>query len=219
MSFFDKMFTKKPKEDPAKKEEAEKAKNELATSESIDKLRVQQQKNDAQIEELERKIQEDTRAAMAAKNSRQKEKTIRLLAQVKNNKALLIKYSGMSTMLMKQISNLETVKEDGNVGDLLKTTNQLLQKNMEQQEKFMETLQDVAQLNEEFDHNQDPVNDIMTQANARLMEGLDEEFDKLEIIEIPKPTKNVLKTSQRNLKRSNVAQKDNFNALIDDLLT
>ena len=219
MSFFDKMFTKKPKEDPAKKEEAEKAKNELATSESIDKLRVQQQKNDAQIEELERKIQEDTRAAMAAKNSGQKEKTIRLLAQVKNNKALLIKYSGMSTMLMKQISNLETVKEDGNVGDLLKTTNQLLQKNMEQQEKFMETLQDVAQLNEEFDHNQDQVNDIMTQANARLMEGLDEEFDKLEIIEIPKPTKNVLKTSQRNLKRSNVAQKDNFNALIDDLLT
>ena len=219
MSFFDKMFTKKPKEDPAKKEEAEKAKNELATSESIDKLRVQQQKNDAQIEELERKIQEDTRAAMAAKNSGQKEKTIRLLAQVKNNKALLIKYSGMSTMLMKQISNLETVKEDGNVGDLLKTTNQLLQKNMEQQEKFMETLQDVAQLNEEFDHNQDQVNDIMTQANARLMEGHDEEFDKLEIIEIPKPTKNVLKTSQRNLKRSNVAQKDNFNALIDDLLT
>ena len=220
MGFFGKIFSKKAKVDPAQKEREEKEKNEKAGNDAAEKLKAQHKKNEALILALEKKIDEDSKAAKVAKASGQKEKAIRLLAEVKNSKTQLAKASNMSTLLMKQISNLETSGNDTKVGELLKDANAMLQKNMANQEQLMEVIQDTAQLNDEFDNNQDQVKDLVAQSNARLFEGLDQEFEKLGEAELLDAMKSVVVQPKVQTKQSRkvvAKQKDNFDSMIQSL--
>ena len=217
MSFFDNIFGKKPKVDPAKQKELERKRQELEVHSSIDNLRAQHEKTEVMISSLEKKIEADTKAALAAKNAGQKDKALRYLAQVKSHKAQISKYLNLSMLLNKQMTNLQTSSEDAHIGDIISESNKVQQRNNERMDKFMETLQDTAQLNNEFEMNQEQINDIIGQTTAKYTEGLDEEFDKLGDAELMDAMKGVDTTPQPAQK--NVAKKkDNFNTMIDDLL-
>ena len=60
--------------------------------------------------------------AIEYKNKNQKEKAIRLLAEIKTLKTNVIKLSSYNTMFLKQKGNLDTISIDKEAADILKGT-------------------------------------------------------------------------------------------------
>jgi len=59
---------------------------------------------------------------LAAKKANQKEKAMRLLTEIKQQKGAVMKISGYNTVMMKQMANIESVKIDADVADIFDTT-------------------------------------------------------------------------------------------------
>lgn len=223
----EKLFGKsKPKISPEEQKNIESKKHELNTITQIEKLRAQQEKNDAVIAALDKKNEADTKLAIAAKNAGQKDKALRYLAEIKSRKAQIVKYTNISTTLMRMIANLESSKDDSNLGKIMDDANKIVQKNLDSQDKFMDVLQDTAQINNDFDRNQNEVNDLLNQINAQHMDGLEDELkdlDNLAMLDAMKEadTKKVdQKVEQKDTNKAKAPEKkkDQFDDMISGLL-
>ena len=191
MSFFDNLFGKpKPKVTPEQAKNIEQKRNELKIHQTVETMKAKQDHLDLKIKNLEKLNEQDTRLALQAKNAGQKDKALRFLASVKGRKAEIAKISGMSLMLSKQISNLENSKDDSNLAVMMNDANKIVSKNLENQDKFLETIQDTAQINNEYDMHQDQVNDLLKGINERHMEGLEDDLKELEELEMMDAMKN-----------------------------
>lgn len=221
---FKKLFggDNKPKISPEEAKNIERKKNELKVQETIDKLNGQLNQIEAKTAVVDGKIADLTRQALAAKKAGQKDKAMRYLTQIKMHKNDLVKLSGYSTVITKQIASIESAKTDTQVADTMRLANTAIEHFNKEQEGNMEVFQDNAQLNDEFESNQEQINDILKAQTEKITDGLDEEYGKLDELEILDAAKDfdVKKDVKTDPAKNKVTdkKKDNFQSLVDDLL-
>jgi hypothetical protein len=166
---FGRLFGKKKKEiDPEVKKELEKKKREKAEEESKEKLEMTIAKNEKKIADLETKIGEQYKGALAAKKAGQKEKAMRLLTSIKSSKAQITKMTGYNTMLMKRINDMDSMKTDIAMADIFKESNQILENQQQDIEEVMDVMQDAQALSQEINYQQDQINDMINQNTGEI---------------------------------------------------
>lgn len=183
---FSKLFGSKPKVDPGQQRAIERKRAELNVHLSIEQLHKKLEDLEARMIAYDRRIHEQTHLALEAKRAGNKEKALRYLTTIKTLKNDLVKISGYSTLIMKQISSLESTKNDNEIAEIIKSTSKHLEQAQRQQESNMEVFEEAAALNAEFEASQEQINDIIRQQTERITEGLEEEYaqlDELEMIE------------------------------------
>ena len=87
----------------------------------------------------------------------------------------------------------------------------------------MDIIQDAAAIDQEMDYQQQQLQDLIAQQTSKMTEGLDEEYDKLDELEMleamdgydtAKPAQNAKLPAQTNKKSEN-----NYDNLLNDLLS
>jgi flagellar biosynthesis GTPase FlhF len=120
---FGRLFGKKKKKiDPEEQKRLDKLKKQKAQVESKEKLEKNIAKNEKQIADLEAKVSQQYKEALVAKKAGQKEKAMRLLTNIKNNKARIKKFTGYNTMMYKRINDMESMNTDIQMADIFKDT-------------------------------------------------------------------------------------------------
>lgn len=166
---FGRLFGKKKKEiDPEVQKELEKKKREKNEEESKEKLEGTIAKNEKKIADLEAKIAEQYKGALAAKKAGQKEKAMRLLTNIKSSKAQITKLTGYNTMMMKRINDMDAMKTDIAMADIFKESNQILENQQQDIEDVMDVMQDAQALSQEINYQQDQINDLIGQNTSEI---------------------------------------------------
>jgi len=120
---FGRLFGKKKKKiDPEEQKRLDKLKKEKNQVENKEKLEKSIAQNEKQIANLEAQVAQQYKEALVAKKAGKKEKAMRLLTTIKNNKARIKKFTGYNTMMMKRINDMESMNTDIQMADIFKDT-------------------------------------------------------------------------------------------------
>jgi len=120
---FGRLFGKKKKKiDPEEQKRLDKLKKEKNQVENKEKLEKSIAQNEKQIANLEAQVSQQYKEALVAKKAGKKEKAMRLLTTIKNNKARIKKFTGYNTMMMKRINDMESMNTDIQMADIFKDT-------------------------------------------------------------------------------------------------
>ena len=120
---FGRLFGKKKKKiDPEEQKRLEKLKRNKEQEENKEKLEKSIAQNEKQIADLEAKVAQNYKDALVAKKAGNKEKAMRLLTNIKNNKARIKKFTGYNTMMMKRINDMESMNTDIQMADIFRDT-------------------------------------------------------------------------------------------------
>jgi hypothetical protein len=106
----------------------------------------------------------------------------------------------------------------------LTNQNQILEKAQAQAEKNMDIIQDATALDQEIEYQQQQLQDIISQQTSKMTEGLEDEYDQLDELEMfeamnkyenqqAPANKNVIQPEQVKAKPEN-----NYDKLLADLL-
>jgi hypothetical protein len=220
---FAKLFGKKEKMDPAKEKELEKKKNDLQIKESQNSLEKKIQENERKIEIIEQKIKNQTKLALDAKKAGQKSKALRLLGEIKKEKAKVVKISGYNTMLQKQMGNIDSIAIDTDMMDIIKDTNKVMEQQQKNQEENMEILQDAIAINQEMEYNQDEINQLINTQNEDMNADLEEDFNALDELDVldaiddydVNTNTNTNKQPQQKVQNK---KETNYDSMLNDLL-
>ncbi len=90
------------------------------------------------MQRTEKKIKDLTRLAVQAKKSGQKDKALRLLTQIKTQRANNVKLQNYNIMITKQVSNFDAIGIDQDMADIFKDSNQVLENLQDQTEENMD---------------------------------------------------------------------------------
>ena len=146
-----------------------------------EKIDIQIKDIDKKITILEEKNSVKLKLALEEKKKNNKAKVIRLLKEIKLNKININKLTGTNGMLKDRQDKLDDLIMNNEMTKITKKNNELISKNMENQDDKVNIIKNANDVNMHMQENQNNLNDMVKATNENLIsdQDLDDEFNKL----------------------------------------